>query len=287
MTRTNCGSRAFSKTAIVLAVFCSPVLLVFTADLFLLDRYVVTGTVKDATTGKPVTGAEVLISIGGVEPRRPFPHTGGGGMRCIAGYVRQTDSTGRFFLDELGRNQMLVDKGVTIQVFKPGWYQSRLIKSQIAAGLLGSATELTVPLNSDKGERWSFIYNSHSMAPVTLRPESESYQKTMSKALTSQAVVANGQFLCDEEGLDLSLTILAYVASNARTDDERHYILLRCAELQGKVAFLAKRTTRWSVFAPTKDRSISFPLKCDSSLFSHDAVDGVDLRDGGVQRSVQ
>lgn len=258
------SQRRFPAVAITLSL----VLLLGVADLLVLDRYAINGIVQDVETGNPVAGAKVLISVEGVEPRRPIPHSGGGGGRCIASYVRETDSSGRFAIDVLAENRMLVKKTASVEVFKPNWYQLSPVRSQIRAGLFGSATALVLPLHADKGERWSFIYNSHSMAPITTDRESEAYQKTMSRALTSEANIAGGQALCDDKGLDLAVSILTYVASKAQTDDERHYILLRCAELREKMSALATRESDWTAVPSAKLRVHNFRFTCDASLFS-------------------
>ncbi len=262
----------FQGRFLAVAITLSLLLLFGVADLFVFDRYAVNGIVRDAETGNPVAGAKVLISVGGVEPRRPFPHGGGGGARCIASYVRETDSNGKFAIDVLAENRMLVKKAIHVEVFKPSWYQLSPVRSQIGAGLYGLATELVVPLHADKGERWSFIYNSHSTAPITLNRESDAYQKTMSRALTSEANIAGGQALCDDKGLDLAVSILSYVASKAQTDDERHYILLRCAELRDKIGLLAARKSDWTALLSSKPRLFHFPFTCDASLFSRGAA---------------
>lgn len=230
-------------------------------DLMVLDCWRFRGSVVDRASGQRIAGARVLVSLIGDKPHLPLPHARKTNDVCITSFELTSDESGDFSVTRLWPNQYLINKRAVVSAFAPDWYSSSSVVVSVDPGLISGGTTANVYLNRDEGTRWSSRIYTEDGHPLSMDPQAEEYQRTMSRALTQTARVLSESYICGGDSWGYVLEVLSYVAGRARTASEKQFVLRECKALVWTRAHLEYQSNR----ATGDDQKSN--VRCDESLF--------------------
>jgi hypothetical protein len=235
-------------------------------EFAILDRWRISGSVVSDDTHQPIRDADVLVTFLGDAPAVPIPHSRRNDGMCLLSRVAKTDESGKFEIDGLTLNQLALNKRGTVAVYKDGWSQPTSVSAHIRSSLLATSVLVEVEMERDTGTRWSFFHDGVSTRPLTLDNTSEAYQRTMSRTLTEATNII--ERACSYEAWPLLLRVLEQSAANARTIDEKAFLVRKCRVLEGVGKSLQARRRARAYWGLVSEPKYEFPFRCDDSLFA-------------------
>jgi hypothetical protein len=203
------------------------------ADILLVDHLQVRGRVVDGATGEGINSAWVVIDLVGSEPlfNPPIPpHPNHRTQRCIGQMAVQTDSSGHFYLSQIGMDHALADKSASWKAFAPG-YISGLGSSQVRSSVIAlPPRSATARLAQGPGEKLTITPPAYRLAE-RLPPTELSASRELLEAVSFAFEPG-----CGEGFTNAHLAAAYHAASIAQTFNERMRVRDACHDIKSRIA---------------------------------------------------
>jgi hypothetical protein len=245
-------------------------------DFIVLDYWKLQGSVVADSSGEGIAGSRILVSLIGDRPHSPVPHARHDTGVCITSFEVESDERGHFSLRRFSSNQYLINKRAVVTAFAPGWYSSDFTLVPVDPGLAATSSVVRVRLKRDEGRRWSSRSYSKDGSPLSMDPQANEYQRTMSRAITQTSRILSESYVCGVDGWRYVSDVLSYVASHAKTVSEKQFIMRECKALLRRRVYLEYQSSRLSV--DSQMPAVATQLRCDESLFGPGVAQGARIR---------